>query len=251
MIYTRFSSVNYLIIATFFDILIVVLYYILFNNYYTPEEAVIIFLITIFVFFISLSIHEFAHAYSAYKMGDDTAKLAGRLTLNPFKHLSMSGTLFFILFGIGWAKPTPVNPLKFKKYRAGIRWVSSAGVLSNFLLGLLSAGIYAILYHTVGASNVAMEYVLLILQYFMLVNSYLALFNILPIYPLDGFNFITSFMRADNKFIHFSVKNSNIIIICVLVISLILEVFIGVDILSWYLSIIYNYIYLPIIFLGV
>ncbi len=234
-----------------FDILIPVLYYILSENYYTAEQAVITFLITIFVFFISLTAHEFAHALTAYKLGDKTAKLAGRLTLNPFKHLSFLGVIFFLLFGIGWAKPTPVNPLNFKKYRQGIRWVSSAGVIANFILGLLSSILYLILYNTVGASNLMMEYVFIILKYFMIVNSCLVLFNILPIYPLDGFKFITSFMRADNKFIHFSIKNSNLIILCMLAISLIIQAFLNISILSWYLSLIYNYIYLPLTTIGV
>lgn len=227
------------------------LYYILFNNYNSPEQAVILFLITVVVFFISLTVHEFAHALTAYKMGDNTAKLSGRLTLNPFKHLSFLGFIFFLLFGIGWAKPTPVNPLNFKKYRQGIRIVSSSGVVANFILGLIASIIYAILMNTVGTVNLAMDYIFIILEYFMIVNSFLALFNILPIYPLDGFKFVTSFMRADNKFIHFSIKNSNIIILLILALSLIIEAFTNFSILSWYLSIIYNYIYIPLALLGV
>ena len=142
------------------------LYYILFNDYYSPMDAVIVFLITIFVYLISLTLHEFAHSFTAYKMGDPTPKLMGRLTLNPFKHLSLSGFLMFVLLGIGWAKPVPINPLNFKRYRKGIRLVSISGILTNFLLGLLSAFIYAILLSTVGYMNTAMEIVFLVLQYF-------------------------------------------------------------------------------------
>ena len=107
------------------------LYYILFNDYYTPREAVIVFLITIFVYLISLTLHEFAHSLTAYKMGDPTPKLMGRLTLNPFKHLSLGGFLMFVLLGIGWAKPVPINPLNFKRYRKGIRLVSISGILTQ------------------------------------------------------------------------------------------------------------------------
>lgn len=227
------------------------LYYILFNDYYTPREAVIVFLITIFVYLISLTLHEFAHSLTAYKMGDPTPKLMGRLTLNPFKHLSLGGFLMFVLLGIGWAKPVPINPLNFKKYRKGIRLVSISGILTNFLLGLIAAIIYAILLSTVGYINTAMEYLFLILQYFMVVNSFLALFNLIPIYPMDGFNFVTSFMRADNKYIKFNVKNGMKLLLCILLVTLLIEIIFSFDLLDWYLSILYNYVYLPISFLGV
>ena len=95
------------------------LYYILFNSELTANEAVTHFLITIFVYMISLSIHEFAHAYSAFKMGDPTAKMAGRMSLNPFKHLDLMGFLMFLFLGVGWAKPVPTNPLNYKKYKKG------------------------------------------------------------------------------------------------------------------------------------
>lgn len=227
------------------------LYYILFNDYYTPQEAVIVFLITIFVYLVSLTLHEFAHSFTAYKMGDATPKLMGRLSLNPFRHLSLSGFLMFVLLGIGWAKPVPINPLNFKKYRKGIRLVSISGILTNFMLGLLAAILYAILLSTVGFINVAMEYVFLILQYFMIVNSFLALFNLIPVYPMDGFNFVTSFMRPDNKYIKFNVKNGLKILLTILLVTILIELIFSFDLLDCYLSLLYNYIYLPICFLGV
>ena len=100
------------------------LYQIMFSNNLTPQQAVTIFLVSIFVFFVSLAFHEYAHGFAAYKMGDLTPKLAGRLTLNPLKHLDMTGMLFFMFLGVGWAKPMPVNPLNFKKYKKGTRLVA-------------------------------------------------------------------------------------------------------------------------------
>ena len=195
--------------------------------------------------------HELAHSFTAYKMGDPTPKLMGRLTLNPFKHLSLGGFLMFVLLGIGWAKPVPINPLNFKKYRTGIRLVSISGILTNFFLGLIAAIIYAMLLPTVGYINTAMECVSLVLQYFMVVNSFLALFNLIPIYPMDGFNFVTSFMRADNRYIKFNVKNGLKLLLCILLVTLLIETIFSFDLLDWYLSILYNYVYLPISFLGV
>lgn len=183
-------------------------------------------------------------------MGDHTAKTAGRLTLNPFKHLSFSGFLFFMLLGVGWAKPIPINPLNFKKYKKGVRIVSISGVLANLALGFLSAGICAILIATIGFEVVALDYVYSLLFYFMMVNSFLALFNILPIPPLDGFNFISSFMRSENKFLKFMMRNGAKILIGIILVSLITDIMFGVDILSVYLALLYDYIFLPISFLG-
>lgn len=229
----------------------ILLYYILFNQNLTANEAVFHFLITILVFAISLSIHEFAHAFTAYKMGDPTAKLAGRMTLNPLKHLSMSGFLLFIFLGVGWAKPVPINPMNFKKYRKGVRLVSISGVVANLTLGLISAITCAILLSTVGVGGAAMAYVYNILFYIMLVNSFLVLFNILPIPPLDGFNFIASFAKGENKFIKYMARNGFKIIIAILLIGLITDIMFGFDIFTVYLSLLYDYVFIPISFLGV
>ena len=230
----------------------ILLYYILFNTNLTASEAVIHFLITIFVYMISLSIHEFAHAFVAFKCGDPTAKLASRMTLNPFKHLDMMGFLLFMFLGVGWAKPVPVNPLNFKKYKKGTRAVSIAGVTANFLLGLLSAVVVAILLATVGnAGGVAMGYVYSILIYFMLVNSFLVMFNILPIPPMDGYNFVSSFCKGENKFIKFMTRNGFKILIGVLLVGTLTDLFFGFDIFTIYLSLLNDFVYMPITWLGV
>lgn len=223
----------------------------LFNDIISPEDAVIFFLICVFVFFISMGLHEYAHGFVATKMGDPTPKAMGRLTLNPFAHISGSGFFCFMITGIGWAKPMPVNPLHFKKYKTGTRLVSIAGILTNVLLGLLAALTYLILMQTVGMPNIYMSYVYVLLDCFMLVNSYLALFNFLPIYPMDGFNFITSFMKTENKFIKFSIKHTFSIILGIILVSTMFEVMFNVYLIDSYLTLLYRYVFMPIAGLGV
>ncbi len=228
------------------------LYTILFSSNLTASEAVMHFLITVVVFMFSLSLHEFTHAFTAFKCGDSTAKMAGRMSLNPFKHIDFSGFMFFMFLGVGWAKPVPINPINFKKYKKGIRAVSIAGVLSNFLFGLLASVVYAILLATVGSTGgVAMQYVYTLLAYIMLVNSFLTLFNLLPIPPLDGFNFVASFCKTDNKFLQFMAKNGFKILIGILLSGLVTELLFGFDIFNVYLGLIDSFIYTPISLLGV
>ena len=211
------------------------------------EENIIMFIFSIIVFFISLALHEFAHAYAAYKMGDLTPKVQGRLTLNPTKHLDLSGFLCFMFFGFGWAKPVQINPLNFKKYRTGMRIVSVAGVLMNVFIGLLSAAIYAILLTTVGIPSKAMLYVYLLLEMFMIVNSALAIFNFLPIMPLDGFNFLTSFFKSENKYTRFNLRYGTILLFVVLILNIIVDRYFNFNILT----LLYDYVFTPIKFLGV
>ena len=227
------------------------LYYILFQSDLTASEAVIHFLITIFVYIFSLAIHEFAHAVSAFKMGDPTAKLAGRMTLNPFKHLDFMGFLMFLFLGVGWAKPVPINPMNFKKYKKGTRIVSSSGVIANFLLGLIAAITMAILLSTVGVGGVAMSYVYSVLMYVMLVNSFLVMFNILPIPPMDGYNFIASFMKTENKFLKFMMRNGFKVLIGILILGMFTDLFFGFDIFTVYLSVLNDWVFMPITWIGV
>jgi Zn-dependent protease len=143
------------------------------------------------VLLLSLTFHEFAHAWSAWKLGDDTAARLGRLTLNPIPHIDPMGTLLLPLLGapIGWAKPVPVDPSRFRRgvrMSTGDALVSLAGPLSNIVLGLVAAVIFGVLLRLApevvgpGGAGRAM------LVRFLLVNAGLAIFNLLPIPPLDG-----------------------------------------------------------------
>jgi Zn-dependent protease len=139
---------------------------------------------------ISLSFHEFAHAWSAMELGDDTARLNGRLTLNPLAHLDPIGSLLLIFVGFGWAKPVPVNPYNFRNPKLGIAIVSAAGPFANFLLALVAAipvriGLLNLLYGMAGGQALA-QGLATVLYTFVVLNLNLMLFNLIPLGPLDG-----------------------------------------------------------------
>ena len=196
---------------------------------------------------IALVFHELAHGYISHKLGDPTPSRDGRLTLNPMAHLDLFGTICMVVFHFGWAKPVQYNPLNFKKFRKGIRIVSVAGVLMNVFLGLLAAIIYSILLATVGIGGEAMLYVYLLLELFMMVNSALAIFNFLPIMPLDGYNFVTSFMKKENAFVRFNMRYGTILLFSVLIFNAIASRLIGLDLLN----ILYYFVFTPIKYIGV
>ena len=134
---------------------------------------------------LALSMHEFAHGYAAYLMGDNTAKYNGRLSINPLDHLDPVGTICLLLFRFGWAKPVPINPYNFKNRRAGIIVVSLAGPFMNFILALLSAFALALISVYMPYSKIT-EFLALVLYYSEILNVGLMVFNLIPIPPLDG-----------------------------------------------------------------
>ena len=142
------------------------------------------------LFFISISVHEFAHAFFANMKGDDTAKNLGRLTLNPFKHADLVGTYIMPLASlasgfalIGWAKPVPVDRSKFKDPYKDDAVVSAAGPLANLILALIFLIVFSFVFHSGLSSS---KYLLNFLLYGVFLNIFLFAFNLIPIPPLDG-----------------------------------------------------------------
>jgi len=137
---------------------------------------------------IALSFHEFAHAYVANRLGDDTAKQRGRLTLNPLAHLDPIGTIMIFLVRFGWAKPVPVNPLNLANPKKDMLWISLAGPMSNMILAFISGMILRalIVVNGVSPADSITGVIFMILFFSVQINLALAVFNILPIAPLDG-----------------------------------------------------------------
>jgi Zn-dependent protease len=142
---------------------------------------VLIILIPVLLF--SLCFHEFAHAYVAYLLGDSTAQKEGRLTLDPRAHLDLTGSLMILFVGFGWAKPVPVNTYHFSHPRKDMMKVAFAGPASNLLLALIAGIMIRGMNHF---GTYPSEAILQIIYFAMLVNVQLALFNLIPVAPLDG-----------------------------------------------------------------
>lgn len=143
------------------------------------------------VILFSLTVHEFFHAWTAHKFGDDTAKRMGRLTLNPLAHLDLWGTIVMVASGFrfGWAKPVPVNPMNLRNPRVADIWVSAAGPLSNVGLAIVSGLAFQ-------ALPMASDYVLQVLYWMVMINITLALFNMIPVFPLDGSHILRNLLPA-------------------------------------------------------
>ena len=151
------------------------------------ETALINLFVLLFVVVCINPIHEYAHALAAYKLGDNTAKSMGRLTVNPLASFDLFGTLMFLLVGIGWAKPVPINPRNFKKVpqKAGMVITAAAGPLSNLIVAFISALVVGAVEKFAPVGSVT-EYISLAFVMLVQINVLLAVFNLIPLPPLDG-----------------------------------------------------------------
>lgn len=169
---------------------------------------------------IGLTVHEWAHAFAADKLGDPTAKNLGRMTLNPFAHIDLFGFLCLLVVGFGWAKPVPVNPRNFKNYRRDDIIVSLAGIAMNLVVAFFATILFYFgVYRWNLGSNEAFYTIFLSI---VTINLSLAVFNLLPIYPLDGSHVFESlFMRYIPKFFMFLRQYGQYILIALLVSGLV------------------------------
>lgn len=178
----------------------------------------LVFVVYLFALLVAITIHEFSHAYVADHLGDPTARLAGRINLNPFVHIDTLGLLFLFLFGFGWGKPVQFDPFNLKNPRKDAAFISFAGPFSNFILAIiLSIVLRLFLFfdlkflETIG---------LLFLTPVISLNVVLGIFNLLPVHPLDGFKIVGGFLSEDRAKEWYGLERYGILFLLLLIFPL-------------------------------
>ena len=180
---------------------------------------------------IALSVHEFSHAFVANAFGDDTPRAAGRLTLNPLKHLDPMGSLVLIFAGFGWAKPVPVNPYALeRRSSSALMWVSLAGPFSNFLLAVLAAIPFRMNLIPYVASSKFLPSTYEFLYEFIAINLLLMIFNLIPLAPLDGDKIVEYFLPESWNRVFQRIRPYSPILLLALIFVLPM---LGLDIIGW------------------
>lgn len=201
--------------------------------------------------YFAIVLHEVAHGVVALWNGDDTAKVRGRLTLDPIKHVDPLGAVMMLVIGIGWAKPVPINPAAFRNYRRGLVTVSMAGIIMNLILAATSLGLMAALCAILRVATLTNAFgyytglfFLYLFAFSAILNVSLAGFNFLPLFPLDGFRLIEALTPPNNGYVRF-MRRYGIFIYFALIGLGILEDITGwpCDILGRYISVIQSGVY--------
>jgi Zn-dependent protease len=149
-------------------------------------------LISVLAILTALVVHEAAHAWAAYKLGDSFAKKEGRLSLNPVRHIDPAGGLLILLFGFGWAKPVRVNPYVFRDYKRDMALTAAAGPVSNFILAFFAVGCMRVI--SFMGAGIIVSYLNMFFWFLAIINIGLGIFNLVPIPPLDGSKILAAFL---------------------------------------------------------
>ena len=188
-------------------------------------DRIITLLASLIAVIIVFSPHEFAHAYVAFKNGDPTAAIQGRKTLNPFKHIDPTGFVLCALVGFGWAKPVPVDPYNFRNYKVGMFTTAVAGVIVNYIIAffayllfvLFIRFLFPLMFSSAFFAYIA-DFLYNTLYLIFAYSLYSFVFNLLPLYPLDGFRVVEAFTRQINPVRRF-LQNYSLVILIILVVE--------------------------------
>jgi len=191
---------------------------------------------------IVITLHEFAHAFVAYKCGDPTPKMAGRLSVNPVKHFDLVGIFMFALVGFGWAKPVPINPYNFKNGKWGSFFTSIAGVAINLLFAFLFYPLIRLTLVYLVPSFAGTYMVIFLVQFVVLLYTYslsFSVFNLLPFYPLDGFRMVDSLNKRRGKIYMFLRNYGYYVLLAMMFVHILsnyIYLFAYIDILGYFMT---------------
>lgn len=199
----------------------------LYNRQEMNTDRLIQFLVFLIAVPVVLTLHEYAHARVAVWCGDLTPKLNGRLTLNPLRHFDPLGLICMVLVGFGWAKPVPINPYNFKKYRTGLALTASAGVIVNYITAFLVYPLYLCIFFYMPNIPFLTDLLRKIFSALFTLSLWFCVFNLLPLYPLDGFRIVDALDRRGTAVTRFLRNYGHIILLGLIVESFICDIFVN------------------------